>query len=1067
MSLGLMSDSERVLHVSACAAERRRGAVAWLAALPARDPALLLVPSPTAGLWLVSEVLAPGTARFAWRRLSLEQHCQTLALPVLLASGRSYLRGMAAHALCTRILHELRTSRQLGRFAAVSGQPGFVRTLWQTLSDLRMAGVDADVLEPHDRDLARCLRAYAGLLEAGGLCDLAALYAIATERAGQHPLPHWLALDIPVQHAAEAALLHALGGVAAHAWISVPDGDERCLAAFRQALGPHAATVHTPPQAAGDLARLQARLFANDVDAAAVPQPSAAVAVQADLFARVEVPQTIAAEVAATGGGRVRFIASPGESREAVEVVREILVAAHGGVRFDRMAVLVRAVDNYRAVLEEAFARAKIPAHFDAGVRRPTPEGRAFALLLACAERGLSARRFAEYLSLGVMPRTSEVPPSPRRWERLLVEASVAGGRERWARRLQGLARRWQAEIEVSTHDAARRESLERQLLALGELTRFALPLLEALESLPQRASCDVWLPALQALAERALHEPSSVRELLLTLGALGQHTELTLRDVSALLAPHLNALIVSSEGHGAGQVFVASVDEVRGRSFERVFVLGLAEKLFPPRVLEDPLLPDRVRRALSPALACLPERVAQERLALRLAVGAASEQLCLTFPRFDSEQGRPRVPSFYGLEALEATLGRLIAWRELSERAEQGAAARLGWPAPEAPGAAIDDAEYDLAILEQATRERERSGGALSYLLAANPFLARALRFRARRWELPRFVPADGFIISDPRAKALFAAHALSVRSYSANALAQLAVCPYRFYLHAVAHIAELDTPSELTELDPRERGLLFHEVLNRTVAHWLAEQASTGASITPGAAQNALDSAFAAVRGDVHERYAPAIARVFDGTLRSLRRDLWGWLERNDADAAWLPQASALSLQGAAGEVALESGLRLSGAIDLVERQSRVGADGRKVLRATDFKTGAMPPRLGVTQGAHMLSPLLYALALERIYPDAHVSGGRLYYCSHEQRYKSHEVPLGERARDVARQLLQTIGEFLEQGFLPAAPERDACASCEFAPICGPHEEERVGRVKQRDNERLRRLELLRRLP
>jgi ATP-dependent helicase/nuclease subunit B len=68
------------------------------------------------------------------------------------------------------------------------------------------------------------------------------------------------------------------------------------------------------------------------------------------------------------------------------------------------MAVLLRSPEEYRANLEEAFNRAGISVHFDRGTRRPDPAGRAFCALLKCATEGLSARRFAEYLSLGQVP---------------------------------------------------------------------------------------------------------------------------------------------------------------------------------------------------------------------------------------------------------------------------------------------------------------------------------------------------------------------------------------------------------------------------------------------------------------------------------------------------------------------------------------------------------------------------------------------------------------------------------------------------------------------------------------
>ncbi len=68
------------------------------------------------------------------------------------------------------------------------------------------------------------------------------------------------------------------------------------------------------------------------------------------------------------------------------------------------MAVLLRAPQTYLSVLEHALDRAGIPAWFHRGTRRPDPAGRALLALLACADEELSARRFAEYVSLGQVP---------------------------------------------------------------------------------------------------------------------------------------------------------------------------------------------------------------------------------------------------------------------------------------------------------------------------------------------------------------------------------------------------------------------------------------------------------------------------------------------------------------------------------------------------------------------------------------------------------------------------------------------------------------------------------------
>jgi hypothetical protein len=96
----------------------------------------------------------------------------------------------------------------------------------------------------------------------------------------------------------------------------------------------------------------------------------------------------------------VSLASSPGEARECIEIARQLQVHAARGLPFDRMAVLLRSPQAYRAHVAEALRRASVPAWFARGTTRPDPSGRAMLALLACAAEGLSARRFAEYLSL-------------------------------------------------------------------------------------------------------------------------------------------------------------------------------------------------------------------------------------------------------------------------------------------------------------------------------------------------------------------------------------------------------------------------------------------------------------------------------------------------------------------------------------------------------------------------------------------------------------------------------------------------------------------------------------------
>src|SRR5215469_5725269 len=78
--------------------------------------------------------------------------------------------------------------------------------------------------------------------------------------------------------------------------------------------------------------------------------------------------------------------------------------------------------------------------------------------------------------------------------------------------------------------------------------------------------------------------------------------------------------------------------------------------------------------------------------------------------------------------------------------------------------------------------------------------------------------------------------------------------------------------------------------------------------------------------------------------------------------------------------GPIALDSGIRLRGSIDLVETH-RSG-----LMRVTDHKTGKFDGKAGqIIGGGTALQPLLYALAAEKLFASqSEISCGRLYFCT-----------------------------------------------------------------------------------
>jgi CRISPR/Cas system-associated exonuclease Cas4 (RecB family) len=429
-------------------------------------------------------------------------------------------------------------------------------------------------------------------------------------------------------------------------------------------------------------------------------------------------------------------------------------------------------------------------------------------------------------------------------------------------------------------------------------------------------------------------------------------------------------------------------------------------------------------------------------------------------------------VPSFYCLEVLRAGEGVLPGFRILGERARDAGSARMRWPAPDSPERAIDEAEYDLALLERLLREApSATRGAARYLMEANPHLARALRFRARRWNLARWTAADGLVDPGPAVLASLHRHRPGERVYSATALQAYAACPYRFYLRSVVGLEPREVPEPIEELTPMQRGNLFHRAQFVT-SHGLRQAGLF--PLGPGELPRALallDAAFDRVVAELREEVVPAIERVWVDGVARMRKDLHHWLRGLVGDR-WTPTHFELTFGLPAMDerarerdpasrpepVELACGLRLRGAIDVVEQS------GRRV-RATDHKTGRAPPdRNLVIAGGETLQPVLYGLVLAQLLPELELDSGRLYFCTERGGFRDEVVPIDDHARAAAALVAGTIDGALEAGFLPAMPVAGACTYCDYRAVCGPYEAQRSGR---KDPRRLKALVELRKHP
>src|SRR5206468_2998470 len=205
------------------------------------------------------------------------------------------------------------------------------------------------------------------------------------------------------------------------------------------------------------------------------------------------------------------------------------------------------------------------------------------------------------------------------------------------------------------------------------------------------------WLDRLEQLAAIAVRQPEMVLSVLAELRPMGSIGPVTLDEVREAVSDRLTFLRTEPAERRYGKVFVSTIPEVSGLSFDIVFLPGLGEDIFPTKTFEDPLLLDGQRAAVSCYLPTQDTRVRRERMLLHLAASSARSRLWISYPRMDLGQGRARGPSFYALDVLRAITGEIPELRRLEQRAVETSQSQIGWPAPRNPIVAIDPYRFAL----------------------------------------------------------------------------------------------------------------------------------------------------------------------------------------------------------------------------------------------------------------------------------------------------------------------------------------------------------------------------------
>lgn len=636
-------------------------------------------------------------------------------------------------------------------------------------------------------------------------------------------------------------------------------------------------------------------------------------------------------------------------------------------------------------------------------------------------------------------------------WERISREAGVVAG-EHWHTRLTTYVETQMAIITAERHkddphEATITRSARNQETAIA-LREFMNELMEWFAAIADPGTWDdlaAWARGLlhsliprDDVARMPIEEQYAAGIIERTLSGLAGLNETgstpTLKGLEEVLALELDAALPRVGRFGEG-VLVAPVTHAIGLECDVVYLVGLSEDLFPGRLHDDSLLPERIRKLSAGQLPSTRAAVDRKQRAL-LAAFTSAGQVVASFPRGDLRRHTDRLPSRWLLPTLRQLSGNqalaATEWSQAVIDTESG-----HWlTTSHSYAGSLQTTDAPSTLQEWRTR------AVLAHVDLHDEALTATLAMRKAR-ESDQFTRFDGNLENLDGLPDF--AH--GSRLVSPTALERYALCPHEYFVSRMLHVEPVEAPEEVVEISAMDVGNLLHGSLDDLITECgeLCSLPGYGEPWTDRQRRRLREIGIA--KSDEYESAGLTGHRTLWTRTRASLLATLDWMLEDDErwravqDARVLASELAFGLDGQPEVIIKVDGgeLHFQGRADKVDQRR----DG--TLLVTDLKSGSASRFRNLSgdnpvQGGEKLQLPIYAHAARARFGDCDTPVEAMYWFVRKDRGKRVQVPLTDVVERTYAETVGLIATSIAKGVFPARAPQETDFRWVRCPYCNP---------------------------